>query len=96
MDILTQIMILKPNANIAVVQLLIDKTKAELVLYCRTDYIEAMSNVVCDIVLFKLNQLGNEGISSQAYNGVSESYSTDYPNSIKQQLYSFRKNVVFK
>lgn len=96
MDILTQIMILKPNANVAVVNTLIDKTKAEVVLFCRTSYVPAMDNVVCDIVLFKLNQLGNEGISNQAYNGVSESYSTDYPNSIKQQLCSFRKNVVFK
>lgn len=96
MDILTQIQTLQPNAKVDVVNLLIEKVKAEVVLYCRTDYIPAMDNVIVDIILFKLNQLGNEGIASVGANGISESYLTDYPSYIKQQLYSFRKNVIFK
>lgn len=96
MDILTQIQTLQPNAKVEVVNLLIEKVKAEVVLFCRTDYIPAMDNVVADIILFKLNHVGNEGIASISANGISETYLNDYPNSIKQQLYSFRKNVIFK
>lgn len=95
MDVLTQIKLITGKTDEALINLLIDKTKQEVVMYCKTDYVDAMDNVVADIVCYKLNTLGTDGISSQSYNGVSESYASDYPIYIKNQFNVFRKRVHF-
>ena len=95
MDILAQVKLITGKTDDSLITLLIDKTKAELVLYCKTDYVIAMDNLIADIVIYKLNTLNTDGITAQSYNGVSESYSNDYPIHIKKQLDSFRKRVYF-
>lgn len=95
MDVLTQIKLITGKTDEALINLLIDKTKQEIIMYCNTDYVNAMDNLIADIVCYKLNTLGTDGISSQSYNGVSESYTSDYPIYIKNQLNTFRKRVHF-
>lgn len=96
MDILAQVKLITGKTDDSLITLLIEKTKAELVLYCKTDYVSAWDNLIADIVCYKLNTLNTDGIGSQSYNGVSETYINDYPINIKQQLNSFRKRVFFK
>ena len=43
------------------------------------------------IAIIKLNGLGSEGLASQGYSGVSESYINDYPANIKAILNKKRK-----
>lgn len=95
MDILTQIKTITKQTDETLINLLIDKTKIEICSYCKTNYIASMENLVADIVIFKLNVIGTEGISAQSYNGVSETYTNDYPIHIKMQLNNFRKKVYF-
>ncbi|GEM_PF-2784647 len=95
MDILTQILILNPNKDVAVIELLIEKTKAEVVLITKRDYVSQMDNVVSDMVIWKLNTLGTDGITAQSYNGISESYLDNYPISIRKQLSALTKRVFF-
>ena len=95
MDILAQVKLITGKTDDSLITLLIDKTKAELVLYCKTDYISSWDNLVADIVIYKLNTLNTDGITAQSYNGVSETYSNDYPVHIKNQLNVFRKRVYF-
>lgn len=38
------------------------------------------------IAIIKLNSLGSEGLASQSFSGVSESYINDYPANIKAVL----------
>jgi hypothetical protein len=95
MDILAQVKVLTGKTNDGLILLLIEKAKAEVVIYCKTDYVSAMDNLIADIVIYKLNTLGTDGISGQSYNGVSESYTDKYPLNIRMQLDSFRKRVYF-
>lgn len=93
MDILEQVKILSSNTNEALISLLIDKTKIEISEYTKISFDEnnaAMQNVLSDIVVIKLNRLGTEGLSSQSYSGVSESYIDEYPQSIIKQLNSIK------
>ena len=43
------------------------------------------------IAVIKLNRMNTEGLASQAYSGVSESYIDGYPNDIQQSLNRKRK-----
>lgn len=43
------------------------------------------------IAIIKLNRVNTEGLASQAYSGVSESYIDGYPNEILQALNRKRK-----
>ena len=93
MDILEQIKILSGNTNEALISLLIDKTKIEISDYTKISFDESnssMVNVLTDIVVIKLNRFGTEGLSSQSYSGVSESYVNEYPQSIIKQLDSIK------
>ena len=93
MDILEQIKILSGNTNEALISLLIDKTKIEISDYTKISFDESntsMVNVLTDIVVIKLNRFGTEGLSSQSYSGVSESYINEYPQSIIKQLDSIK------
>ncbi|MEL7646982.1 MAG: hypothetical protein AAGU76_02760 [Sedimentibacter sp.] len=95
MDVLTQIKLITGKTDETIINLLIDKTKQEVAIYCKTDYVSAMDNLTVDMVCYKLNTLNTDGISSQSYNGISESYTSDYPIYIKSQLNAFRKRVYF-
>jgi len=95
MDILTQVKLITGKTDEALINLLIDKTKQEVALICKRDYINEMDNVASDIVCWKLNTKNTEGLTGQSYNGVSESYLDNYPISIRKQLYAFMKRVHF-
>lgn len=48
-------------------------------------------SIVKDLVIIKCNKLGSEGITSESYSGVSQSYIDDIPKDIKKKLYKLRK-----
>ncbi|EJO5347303.1 hypothetical protein NRP93_001380 [Clostridium botulinum] len=48
-------------------------------------------NIVKDLVVVKVNKLGSEGLSSESYSGVSQSYIEDIPKDIKRKLIRKRK-----
>ena len=48
------------------------------------------SNCADEIAVIKLNRIGSEGLSSQGYSGVSESYLDGYPAHIQKILDSKR------
>jgi hypothetical protein len=80
----------------ALINLLIEKTKAEVVLICKRDYVaEVFDNLISDMVCWKLNTQNTEGLSGQSYNGISESYLDNYPISIRKQLSALTKRVYF-
>lgn len=95
MGLIDQIKLLSNSTNEALIQLLIDKTKVELSTDLKKDYSNVFDNVLVDIVVIKLNRIGTEGLASQGYSGVSESYLNEYPDYIMKQLNAFRKRVGF-
>lgn len=48
-------------------------------------------SIVKDIVIVKCNKLGSEGLSSESYSGVSQSYIEDIPKDIIRKLKRYRK-----
>lgn len=93
-DILQQIKILTKSKDDGLVNLLIEKAKVEVLTYCKLDtYTDKLDNVVADIVVEKINRHGTEGLKSQGYSGVSESFNDGYSKNIIEQLERYRKNV---
>lgn len=55
----------------------------ELPTYCK--------GIVKDLALIRYNQLGSEGLKSESYSGVSQTYNDDIPLSIKRRLSKYRR-----
>lgn len=49
-----------------------------------------LQNQVIDLAIILYNRKGTEGLKSQSYSGVSETYVEDIPNDIKRDLYAHR------
>lgn len=63
----------------------------EVETYCKRDMDEALELVAARIAVIKLNRTNTEGLASQAYSGVSESYLDGYPADIVAILNRKRK-----
>ena len=63
----------------------------EVETYCRRELDIELEMVVEEIAVIKLNRMNTEGLASQSYSGVSESYIDGYPQHIKSILNSKRK-----
>lgn len=80
------------TVDTACINILIEEAKNEIVDYCNLDkYDEKLDFIMQKMVRHKFNRLGNEGISSQSYSGVSESYTADYEPSIYKALNRHRR-----
>ena len=59
--------------------------------YCKRDADTALELVAEQIAVIKLNRRNTEGLASQSFSGVSESYIDGYPDEIKAVLNRKRK-----
>ena len=59
---------------------------AEVEAYCKRDIDYELEIAVLGIAKIKLNRLNTEGLASQSFSGVSESYIDGYPDDIKALL----------
>ena len=64
---------------------------AEVEAYCKRDIDYELEIAVLGIAKIKLNRLNTEGLASQSFSGVSESYIDGYPDDIKAVLNRKRK-----
>ena len=64
---------------------------AEVEEYCQRDADTALELVAEQVAVVKLNRMGTEGLASQSYSGVSESYIDGYPAEIVAVLNRKRK-----
>ena len=65
------------------INLFIDDTTKEVKIYCNREDIDTeLESVIRRIVIIKLNRMNSEGLSSQSYSGVSESFIDGYPQDI--------------
>lgn len=70
------------NYSDALIGLAYKQALIEVEDYCRRDADEALEYVAQRIAIIKLNRMGSEGLASQGYSGVSESYIDGYPQDI--------------
>ena len=59
--------------------------------YCKRDADAALELVAEQIAIIKLNRMGTEGLASQSFSGVNESYVDGYPAEIQAVLNRKRK-----
>lgn len=74
------------------INLFIEDTTKEVKIYCNREDIDVeLESVIRRIVIIKLNRMNSEGLSSQSYSGVSESFIDGYPQDIVSILNRKRK-----
>lgn len=89
--IIEKLLILLPNANEELLELLIDQSMDNFMAICCVEEVpERAQNVIVQMTLWHYNQRGAEGLSSQSYSGMNESYQTDYPAPLKRSIHRFR------
>lgn len=74
------------------IELLIEITKDELINYLHiSEYNTKYDGLVLQMIQEKLNKVGDEGIKSIAFSGISESYESFYSDRIVNQIKAKRK-----
>lgn len=79
------------NYTDAQISLCLKMALAEVEGYCKRELDYELEIVAQKIAIIKLNRLNTEGLSSQSYSGVSESYIDGYPADIMAVLKRKRK-----
>ena len=64
---------------------------AEVEAYCNRTVDYELEIIAIRIALIKLNRINTEGLATQSYNGISESYIDGYPAEIAAVLKAKRK-----
>lgn len=75
-----------------IIQLLINLATDDAVSKTGCDDILSMSSVITEMVIYKYNRLGTEGLNSESYSGISYNYSSDYPESILSALSAIKRS----
>jgi hypothetical protein len=79
------------NFTDAQIALALKNSIAEVEEYCNRDADAALELIAEKIAVIKLNRTNTEGLASQSYSGVSESYIDGYPAEILTVLNRKRK-----
>ena len=75
--------------------LLLEEAEAEALAYTRRETtVPGIKAVIPRMALVMVNRTGSEGVASQGFSGVSESYIDGYPEDIQSVLRRYRKLVV--
>lgn len=64
---------------------------AEVEAYCNRELDAVLELVAEQIAVIKLNRVNTEGLASQAYSGISETYIDGYPANVQATLNRKRK-----
>lgn len=80
-----------PNYSDALIGLCLKQALSEVQSYCNREPDYDLEIVAEKIAILKLNRTGSEGLSSQSFSGVSESYVDGYPADIMAVLNRKRK-----
>lgn len=67
------------------------RSLAEVEDYCKREADAVLEDIADRITVIKLNRINTEGLASQAYSGVSESFINGYPADIQATLDRKRK-----
>ena len=79
------------NYSEAQINLALKMAISEVEEYCNREVDAALELVAEKIAVIKLNRINTEGLASQSYSGVSESYIDGYPQEITAILNRKRK-----
>lgn len=84
LDSLKTILQINDNSQDALIELLVDMCEEEYL--SRTHQEEPVESIVNLMVVEKYNKLGNEGMTSAGYSGISESFESDYSEQVQKLI----------
>jgi hypothetical protein len=79
------------NYTDAQIELCLKHAQAEVKSYCSRELDAELEICAQKIAIVKLNRINSEGLASQAYSGVNESYINGYPADVLAVLNRKRK-----
>ena len=85
----------RSDVDESLIKLLIRECTFEATQYTHNKNISDLQAIIEQMVVYRFNLLGAEGLNSESYSGVSYNYTTDYPESILRLLKSKRKLQVY-
>lgn len=88
---LDELKILLNTDNDNLINVLIQQAISEAVAYTHNEDTSILSPAIIQMVIYKYNRIGTEGLNSEGYSGVSFNYINDYPENIKRILNTHRK-----
>ncbi len=80
-----------PNFSDPQIELAYRVAVCEIEEYCQRELDTALEFIAMQIAIIKLNRLNTEGLASQSFSGINESYIDGYPAEIKAVLNRKRK-----
>lgn len=83
------------NYSDALISLCYKRALAEVEDYTKREADLVLEGIAQEIAVIKLHRIGSEGLSSQSYSGVSESYIDGYPSHIQTALNKKRQIKLF-
>lgn len=69
-----------------ILNILIELCTTEAAQIANMSYEPSMDTAIIQMVLFRYNKLGTEGMAAETYNGASFSYENDYPEAVYRLL----------
>ena len=75
-----------------VIQLLINLATDDAVSKTGCSDVLYLQSVITEMVIYKFNRLGTEGLDSENYSGVSYHYTSNYPDYILSALDTIKKS----
>lgn len=83
---------IKDTSQDELLNMLLEDAESEILDFCNRDILlPKMEGLQRELAIIYYNRIGSEGESSRSEGGVSVSYSTDVPESIKNRLIAFRR-----
>ena len=85
---------LTDNTKDDLLTLLIEQAVEEAIVYTHNECVDELNTSIIQMVVYKYNRIGTEGVDSEGYSGVSFLYTSDYPDNIMRGLRAKRKVVL--
>ena len=82
------------NTKDDLLTLLIEQAVEEAIVYTHNECVDELNTSIIQMVVYKYNRIGTEGVDSEGYSGVSFQYTSDYPENIMRGLRARRKVVL--
>lgn len=74
------------------IQLLIFKAQDDARLITGVKDLILTDSLIEDMVVYRFNRLGTEGLNSESYSGITYNYESNYPDFILQALEALKKS----
>jgi len=74
------------------ITILINKSIRKALDYCNILELPTdMEGIIEELVIISYNRLGSEGLQSESYSGISQTFISDIPDDIKRQLNAYKR-----